>query len=57
VQSDGDGADRRILLRTGTGASLLVLVLSVGGRQTCAGVVAAVLSLFIVLSRALYMSI
>jgi len=52
LQSGGDETDRRSLLRTG--ASLLVLVLSVGGRQACAGVVVAVLSLFIVSPRAMY---
>jgi hypothetical protein len=36
---------------------LLALVLSVGGHQACAGVAAAVLSLFIVSPRAMYMSI
>jgi len=36
---------------------LLVLVLSVGERQACAGVVVAVLSLFIVSPRAMYSKI
>jgi len=57
LQSGGDETDRRSLLRTGTGASLLVPVLSVGRHQACASVAVAVVSLFIVSPRAMYMSI